>query len=227
MWIRIFRCDWNRTTNLNEPCEQRTFAVRFQLLYMKKYLSTSEKETMAVARRFAGTLRGGEVVLLEGDLGAGKTTFVRGLARAFGIKEPIRSPTFNLMKVYKINKKVIASGAKQSHESKVALKFTGSPRRARISSTPRDDISYLVHVDAYRLRGAADLRAIGLEEYSGRKDTIVLIEWGEKVKSLFNKNAVRRILFSHASAHNTHRIIYGIARSTRITKRRTVTRRTR
>lgn len=54
----------------------------------------SECETWDVAKRFAGTLRPGDVVCLEGDLGAGKTTFTQGLCAALGAKRAVASPTF-------------------------------------------------------------------------------------------------------------------------------------
>jgi tRNA threonylcarbamoyladenosine biosynthesis protein TsaE len=57
-------------------------------------------ETMAVGRRLAGLLWAGDVVLIEGELGAGKTTFVAGLAEGLGVDEPITSPTFILMRTY-------------------------------------------------------------------------------------------------------------------------------
>ena len=53
-----------------------------------------ENETWAVAKRFAATLRPGDVVCLEGDLGAGKTTFTQGLCAALGAKRAVTSPTF-------------------------------------------------------------------------------------------------------------------------------------
>jgi tRNA threonylcarbamoyladenosine biosynthesis protein TsaE len=61
----------------------------------------SEEETEALAARLGVALTGGEVVLLSGDLGAGKTTFVRGLARGMGIDpEEVASPTFVLLTSY-------------------------------------------------------------------------------------------------------------------------------
>lgn len=62
----------------------------------------TEKETATLAKKITRGLNGGEVILLQGELGAGKTTFVRGLAQAFGIKERIKSPTFVLMHHHKI-----------------------------------------------------------------------------------------------------------------------------
>lgn len=65
-----------------------------------KFLSRSEKDTYAFAKRVADRLRGGEVILLNGDLGAGKTTFTKGLALALGVKETVTSPTFTYVKEY-------------------------------------------------------------------------------------------------------------------------------
>lgn len=54
----------------------------------------SEVETWEVAKQFAATLKSGDVVCLEGDLGAGKTTFTQGLCAALGAKRAVTSPTF-------------------------------------------------------------------------------------------------------------------------------------
>jgi tRNA threonylcarbamoyladenosine biosynthesis protein TsaE len=61
---------------------------------------TGPAETMAVGRRLASLLRPGDVVLIEGDLGAGKTTFVAGVAEGLGVDEQITSPTFILARTY-------------------------------------------------------------------------------------------------------------------------------
>ena len=65
-------------------------------------ISTSEGETQAIARNLAARLKAGDVVLLSGDLGAGKTAFVRGLAEGLGIDpEEVSSPTFTLVHEYR------------------------------------------------------------------------------------------------------------------------------
>jgi len=65
-------------------------------------LTHSEEDTQAVARELAATLRAGDVVLLSGNLGAGKTAFVRGLAAGLGIDpDEVSSPTFTLVHEYR------------------------------------------------------------------------------------------------------------------------------
>lgn len=62
--------------------------------------SQSASETEALASAWAGTLRAGDVVLLSGELGAGKTTFVRAACRALGLRAPVSSPTFTIGRRY-------------------------------------------------------------------------------------------------------------------------------
>lgn len=65
-----------------------------------KHTVKNVEETYALAKRIADTLQGGEVILLNGDLGAGKTTFTKGLAKALGIEDEVTSPTFTILNVY-------------------------------------------------------------------------------------------------------------------------------
>lgn len=69
-----------------------------------RIISKSEKETFTFGQELATTLKGGEILALFGDLGSGKTTFTKGLALGLGIKKTITSPTFNIMKVYPVDK---------------------------------------------------------------------------------------------------------------------------
>ncbi|OGF21542.1 tRNA (adenosine(37)-N6)-threonylcarbamoyltransferase complex ATPase subunit type 1 TsaE [Candidatus Falkowbacteria bacterium RIFOXYB2_FULL_38_15] len=128
------------------------------------FISKNEKETLAFAEKFAKKLKGGEMIGLTGDLGAGKTVFVKGLAKGLGIKENIQSPTFLLMKVYKIN------------------------LRSKMS-----DVRSLVHIDAYRLSRGEELTDIGVMDWLGKKDTVTVIEWIENVPGIFNENKIIKI----------------------------------
>jgi tRNA threonylcarbamoyladenosine biosynthesis protein TsaE len=119
----------------------------------------SEEQTADVARRLAGRLPAGSVVLLTGDLGAGKTAFVRGLAAGLGIDpEEVSSPTFTLIQEYR-------------------------PSAGRARPAPAQGLAEgtLSHVDLYRLQGA-EVDDLGLEELTAG-GAIVAIEWGEKLSA--------------------------------------------
>ena len=112
----------------------------------------SEKETINLAIKYAKKLKGGEIVGLIGDLGAGKTIFTKGLAKGLGVKQTVNSPTFVLMKIYDCN----------NHKT----------------------IKKMVHIDAYRINSEKDIEAIGATEYFERDDTVVVIEWVDKIKGI-------------------------------------------
>lgn len=72
----------------------------------QRQITNSSEETQKIAEEFAHTLKGGEVLCLYGDLGYGKTTYIQGLAKGLGIKAKIISPTFIIMRSYKIKLKI-------------------------------------------------------------------------------------------------------------------------
>lgn len=67
---------------------------------MKQLTLNNSNETIALGERMAADLCPGDVVVLNGDLGAGKTTFTKGIAKGLGIKEIIKSPTFTIIHEY-------------------------------------------------------------------------------------------------------------------------------
>lgn len=69
-----------------------------------KYISYTTEETEEFAAKLAKTLSGGEIITLDGDLGAGKTAFVRGLAKGLGITDRVSSPTFTIVNEYRNGK---------------------------------------------------------------------------------------------------------------------------
>ncbi|MFQ5586897.1 MAG: tRNA (adenosine(37)-N6)-threonylcarbamoyltransferase complex ATPase subunit type 1 TsaE [Thermodesulfobacteriota bacterium] len=68
---------------------------------MEVYHTSSPEETGALAGRIAPTLNRGEVLILSGELGTGKTTFVKGLADGLGLTGLVRSPTFTVVNIYR------------------------------------------------------------------------------------------------------------------------------
>ena len=67
---------------------------------MSIFLSNSPAETEAFAKEYAKTLRAGDILLLDGDMGAGKTAFAKGVAKGLGIEEEVTSPTYAYMNDY-------------------------------------------------------------------------------------------------------------------------------
>jgi tRNA threonylcarbamoyladenosine biosynthesis protein TsaE len=109
---------------------------------LREVITSSAGETEAQGEALGARLRPGDLVLLAGPLGAGKTTFVRGLARGCGSSSPVASPTFQLVRVY----------------------------RGRLQ---------LAHVDLYRLKAAAELADLGLDELLDQGAAVV--EWGDRL----------------------------------------------
>ena len=73
---------------------------RYYNKYMAIFISKSVEETMEFACAYAKTLRAGDVVLLDGDMGAGKTAFSKGVAKGLDIEEEVTSPTYAYMNDY-------------------------------------------------------------------------------------------------------------------------------
>lgn len=71
----------------------------------KTVTTNSFEETQKVGEEFSVLLKGGDILCLKGDLGAGKTTFMQGLAKGLGVKQRIISPTFIIVRTYNISRK--------------------------------------------------------------------------------------------------------------------------
>jgi tRNA threonylcarbamoyladenosine biosynthesis protein TsaE len=71
------------------------------MITQKEFTTENSNQTQKLGQTLADELRGGEVICLSGELGAGKTTFTQGLLRGLGVEGPYTSPTFVIMKHYK------------------------------------------------------------------------------------------------------------------------------
>lgn len=168
-----------------------------------KYVSEGPEETKKIAAAVAKKLSkapGGKaiVIALEGELGAGKTTFAKGFAKALGIKQKITSPTFVLIKKYQLTvnspdptgSRVLDSGEAGYRENQLTGKF-------------------LYHIDAYRLKDHRELAALGVKEIMGDPRNIVLIEWADRVRKALPKNRVK-IHIDHLNQNSRRIIISGV-----------------
>src|SRR5437763_1302299 len=124
-------------------------------------ITNSFKQTQKLGKDFAKKLTGGEVIALHGDLGGGKTTFVQGLAQGLGVEKNIISPTFIIMRTYDIS-----------------IKY-------KVSC-----IKYFYHVDLYRIGQEREVVDLGLLELMGDVETIVAIEWPEKIENLLPEKRI-------------------------------------
>lgn len=106
----------------------------------------------------AEELRGGEIICLSGDLGTGKTTFTQGLLKGLKANGPFTSPTFNIIKVYKLK-------------------------------TKSQKLKAVHHIDAYRVN-ADDILNLAWKDFAGQPDSIVIIEWAERIKKIIPTSAV-------------------------------------
>lgn len=109
------------------------------------------------AQNLSRALGGGEVILLCGPLGAGKTTFTKALAKNLKYKGIVTSPTFTLVQTY----------------TPVKLQKNKSGR--------------IYHLDLYRLGHVKDLEALEVEEFIAEPNSVTLIEWGDKFPKYFDK----------------------------------------
>lgn len=100
------------------------------------------------------------VICLSGHLGAGKTAFVKGVARALGIHENVTSPTFVIMKIYDI-----------------PTTRSGGASRGAIWPWKR-----LAHIDAYRLEKPEELGAIDFKDLVSDPHNLIMIEWPENIE---------------------------------------------
>ena len=131
-----------------------------------EFITKSENETEKIARKLAEELKTKKILALKGNLGSGKTVFVKGLAKGLKIKEVITSPTFVFIKEYPIKKSQTSNLKPQTYSS-------------------------LIHVDCYRVKNEKDAETIGLIDHLKQKNNIIVIEWSENVMHILPKNIIK------------------------------------
>ncbi len=135
---------------------------------MQVITTKNAKETKTFAKEFVKTLKVGDVVCLFGELGAGKTTFTQGLAEGVGIAHRIMSPTFIIMRSYKIDNEIV------------------SP----VFELVRNGEIQLYHIDLYRTESEADIQSAGVVDILGKPNTIAVVEWPEKLGDLLPQKRI-------------------------------------
>lgn len=128
---------------------------------MKTIVTHSAEETKTVASDLLNSLHGSNVLALYGDLGGGKTTFSQGIGKALGISNRMISPTFIVIRSYKLQ--VISD----------KLPFTN-----------------LYHVDLYRIDMPEEVINLGILDFIKDPKNLVVIEWAEKMGKYLPENRV-------------------------------------
>lgn len=134
-------------------------------------VTRSEEQTVELGRTLARVVRAGDVVTVDGELGAGKTRFVRGFATELGVDPTvIASPTYVIVHQYEM-------GEDKRTETTLA---SGSVRT-------------LHHVDAYRLHGDDELDSLGWDRVMEPEESAVIIEWSKRIDGTIEGLGAQRV----------------------------------
>lgn len=164
-----------KKTNLTEIKDMHKSASIFG-----EYISKNEYDTELLAKELAKKLGKSDVVVLSGDLGAGKTKFVYGLSKYFGIDKQISSPTFTIVNEYTLIQDYL------------------------LTQDISTDIQTIYHFDVYRLKDSTDfIDSVGLEYFD---NGLCIIEWGEMIKDILPKKTIY-INISRMDENENHRKI--------------------
>jgi len=140
---------------------------------VQRFESASPVETERIAAEFAAGLEPGDVVLLRGDLGSGKTTFVRGAARALGVERNVTSPTFAIGNVYD------GAAGEIAHVDLYRLDELDVGDAAVLEDFLTDRRVAFVEWPHAELAGVAGLRAAVTLAHGGGDQRSIEIEWTE------------------------------------------------
>ena len=116
--------------------------------------SLREQDTYDLGKKLGENCKPGDIILLNGDLGVGKTVFTKGFGKGLGIEEPISSPTFTIMQIYEVTDPLFKEYGK-----------------------------IIDSVDVYRIADPEEMDEIGYEDYFFGKG-VCLIEWASLIEEL-------------------------------------------
>ncbi len=167
--VNLFSDSPFRTKKLGEILGKEIFKNRVPLCGTKVKKSAKKSFSSSVSSSTRRTkpsspkkTKRALILGLEGDLGGGKTTFLQGFAKGLGIKEKILSPTFIILKKFKIPEKKIQ---KQKFEN-------------------------FYHIDCYRLQKSKEILFLGFKEIISNPKNIVAIEWADRIRKILPKDAL-------------------------------------
>jgi len=148
-----------------------------------EFLSKSLEETAKIARNLSSKLKPRKkatVIGLYGELGSGKTTFMKYLAESFRIEEIIQSPTFVIEKVYELR------------DTSNEIRKNSGPSNI----VPRTSyFDHLIHIDAYRIEKEEEMLNLGWQEIMADPKNLICVEWPERIAGIMPEHV--RISFEH------------------------------
>ena len=158
-----------------------------------EYLSKNVKETAEIANDFASHLKPNKkmatVVGLYGDLGSGKTTFMKYLAESFGVEETVQSPTFVIMRIYKTSPPNRFSENRDSQSAPLSL--------ARRGGLGGEVFKHLIHIDAYRIEKPEEMLNLGWNDIIMDPNNLICVEWPERISGIMPEHIM--VKFEHVS----------------------------
>jgi tRNA threonylcarbamoyladenosine biosynthesis protein TsaE len=183
---------------------------------MKKYITQNSLQTKKIAYELAkevlaqGTKREAMVLALEGELGGGKTTFLQGFAKGLGVKEKILSPTFVILKKFKIptsNIKpyLIAKQSRNRSGLHPSLHCSAMRQGAQLPVCTLN-FEHFYHIDCYRIKNEKDLLRLGLKEIIADPKNIIAIEWSNYIRKILPKSKIS-IVFKVANKNKRSIIV--------------------
>lgn len=131
---------------------------------VKSFITKSPSKTKKLGEILAkkilklGNKKIAVIIGLEGDLGGGKTTFLQGFAKGLGVKEKILSPTFVIMKKFKINHLTIKQ------------------------------FSHFYHIDCYRIEKPKEILGLGFKKIIFNPQNIIAVEWADRIRKVMPKD---------------------------------------
>ena len=156
-------------------------------------VSHSHAQTQQLGQQLGELLRGGELLLLEGQLGMGKTTFTQGLARGLGITATINSPTFTLLKEYVGPSRPVSSASSVPYHNEPVSQIGHLRRRERRSERLNRRPS-LYHFDLYRLEDPEEMFALGFDDYFTDASGVCVVEWADRAEGLWPRERLDILL---------------------------------
>ncbi len=158
-----------------------------------EFLSKDVSETAQIALDFANSLeddhQGATVVGLYGELGSGKTTFMKYLAKAFGVEETIQSPTFVIMRKYELRS--------------TSYEVRENPGKSQLA-TRNSYFDFLIHIDAYRIEKESEMINLGWQKIIADPKNLICVEWPERIAGIMP--LYTKIFFEHGSNENERKI---------------------